>query len=153
MFLLEKSLNFANVKLIRYMGILTEGHVACSFEITEEGRSKGVKLLCSKAGKPIAYGALSDGQQSCVDLAVQFTLHDVQRLTLGGLAFMVLDEAVGYLDGLRANRVVQLLQVKEGIVSSLFVSHRSDVDLDGAAEIRATLSDGRTTYQVFSGER
>lgn len=146
-YLLRQTIKFANTQLAKYLDTMSTG-VSAAFHV-----NKGLVHIrvYGRQNRLMTYMCLSDGQQACVNLAVQFALHDVQRLTLGGLAFMVFDEAIGHLDSFRASASMQLLKCKLGLVKSiLFITHRADVEFDDApahTRLRAVLSKGQTRYQ------
>jgi len=148
-YLLIRMLEYANERLELYLDLLVGGKIRAQFE----AMPRGVNFHIQRGGVDMTYVGLSDGQQSCVNLATQFALHDVQRLSVGGISLLVFDEAISHIDGVRARAVVDLIRAKsEAIDCVLFITHREDILEDFLESfgtrhaITARYSDGVTEY-------
>ena len=149
-FMLSKVLTFANERLNMYLNIVSSGKTKATFSTSE----RGVSLVCTRADGNRPYSTLSDGQQSCVDLAVQLALHDVQMLSLGGLGIMFFDEAVAHIDDQKAIKSIEMIKEKLDSVPLIFITtHRDSIIPDDATCITAVLKDGFTKYEVEYDDR
>lgn len=143
-FLLRKVLSFANERLFLYLSIVSGSKLKARFDTSDSG----VKLTCTRPDGERPYSTLSDGQQSCVDLAVQLALHDVQRLSLGGLGLMFFDEAISHIDVPKALKCIEMIKEKLESVPLIFITtHRDSIIPDDSIGLTAILENEYTRYE------
>ena len=121
--LLHKNLPFLNERLAYYLTKLGLPH---NVEFTHEMTAK-----ITQFGRPIDFGALSNGQRASVNIALSFAFRDVLQNLHDYINVCVLDEVLDVgLDAVGVQNAARMLKRKardEGI-SLFIISHRPEMD-------------------------
>jgi len=121
--LLHKNLPFLNKRLALYLTALGLPH---SVEFTHEMTAK-----ITQFGRPIDFGALSNGQRASINIALSFAFRDVLQNLHEYINVCVLDEVLDVgLDAVGVQNAARMLKRKardEGL-SLFIISHRPEMD-------------------------
>lgn len=93
---INKFLKNLNLLLIKYLDLLCDGRITCTFFIDEDGE---IQFTVTDPDKSLPYECWSNGEQTRVKLACLFSVLDLLEV-MGSVSFnlLVLDEIFGALD-------------------------------------------------------
>lgn len=124
--------------------------LSITMDIDLEAKSKTLKVSIKRAGddlgESIAYGSLSGGEKTRVDLAIAFSLHELASTTAFDYNILLLDEAFTGLDEAGLNEAFSLIRTLATKGKSVFItSHYSKLNMYDVGTIYFTLDENKHT--------